>query len=117
MSEPKKHSDFSSLAISNRRFVLKVNEIAASWRCSAQHTIDLIEEGKLNAFNVAGFYEYLRVPVAALDEIALAAKIPRETLLQIIAGVKPVRRSSREHWRVPVKEGFSAFIQENQALL
>lgn len=46
--------EFPSLAFGKDRTVLHVMEVAAKLRVTQRHVIDLIEEGKLRAINVAG---------------------------------------------------------------
>lgn len=46
--------DFASLAFAKDRQVLYVFEVAQKLRCTQQHVLDLIEEGKLQAVNIAG---------------------------------------------------------------
>lgn len=63
--------DFPSLAFDNRTS-LHVFEVAAKLRVSNQHVLDLIEEGKLRAVNIAGENStdrrYYRIPVEAYNQ-------------------------------------------------
>ena len=108
--------DFPSLAFAKDRTVLTVGEVAAKWEVSDRHVIDLIEEGKLVAFDIAGRHDYVRVPLAAIDELARRLKVTRENVLGMIAAKRPqLTGSGRAFYRVPVKEGFEAFMRENHS--
>ena len=109
--------DFPSLAFPRDRTVLTVGEVAAKWEVSDRHVIDLIEEGKLAAFDIGGRHEYLRVPLTALDDLARDLGITREQLLRRIAAKRPqLSGSGRAFYRVPVVEGYQAFMKENHSL-
>ena len=109
--------DFPSLAFPKDRTVLTVGEVAERWEVSDRHVIDLIEEGKLAAFDIAGRHEYVRVPISALDELAQRAGMTRQEALCIIAARRPqLNGSGRAFYRVPVVEGFTAFMRENSSL-
>ena len=64
--------EFPSLGFDPARTVLYVFEVAAKLRISEQHVIDLIEEGKLRAVNIAGANctdrKFYRIPVEAWSE-------------------------------------------------
>lgn len=107
--------EFASIAFPKDRTVLYVAEVAPLWRVSEQHIIDLAEEGKLEAFDIAGRHEYLRVPTAAIDKLATLFKVPKEAILAVIRDTKPTRSTTRAHWRIP-KEGYGKFIAENHSL-
>ena len=114
---PPQQLDFPSLAFPKDRSVLTVGEVAAKWEVSDRHVIDLIEEGKLVAFDIAGRHDYVRVPMAALDEFARRLGLTREEVLGIIAAKRPqLNGSGRAFYRVPVIEGFNAFMKENNSL-
>jgi len=115
MNDAPQQPDFISLAFPKERTVLTVGEIAPIWHVTDQHVIDLLEEGKLAGFDIAGRHEYMRVPTAAIDELSRLCKLPREAILQIITRAKPNRTTSRAHWRVPVVEGYNAFMRENRS--
>jgi hypothetical protein len=105
---------FPSLSPSGSRLVMTVSETAHAWRVSDQHIIDLLDEGKLNGFNISGRYDYLRVPVKAIHEIASLSGVPVDQVLRVIGQVKSLPNKHRAHWRIPIIEGYSAFIQDNR---
>lgn len=107
--------DFASLAFDKDRTVLYVGEVAAKWRVSEQHVIDLLEEGKLNGFDVAGRHEYVRVPMSAVQALAKTFRTTPEVVLQIMRNARPECGTGRAFWRIPVKEGFEAFMKENHS--
>ncbi len=107
---------FPSLSFDKDRSVLVVSEVAAKWRVTEQHVIDLLTEGKLNGFDIAGRHEYIRVPAAAIDSLSKTLNVPRELIVKIISNAKPNRATSRAFWRIPVKEGFEAYMRENHSL-
>lgn len=109
--------DFPSLAFPKDRTVLYVGEVATQWRVTDQHVIDLVVEGKLAAFDIAGRREYVRVPMDAIPEISRRSGLPVETLLDIIRNSKAALGSGRAYWRIPVVEGVNTFIHENNARL
>jgi len=96
--------------------VLYVAEVARKWSVTEQHVIDLLEEGKLAGFDIAGRHEYMRVSTAAIEALAARFKVKPDEVLSIIAAAKPQRTTSRAFWRIPVKEGFEAFMRENHSL-
>jgi hypothetical protein len=106
--------EFPSLAFPKDRTVLTVSEVAERWDCAAQHIIDLLEEGQLAGFDIAGRHDFVRVATAALDAIAKRTGIPRNELLKIMQDTKPKRRTARAHWRIPV-EGYNGFMRENSS--
>ena len=109
--------DVPSLAFAKDRVVLTIREIASRWRVSDRHVIDLIEEGKLVAFDIAGRQDFVRVPMAAIDILAHRLGIGRADVLKIIqASVPKINQSRRAFYRVPVVEGFNAFMRENNSL-
>lgn len=94
-----------------------VGEVALKWRVSDQHVVDLIEEGKLVGFDIAGRHEYVRASLAAIDEIARRLGVTREIVLGIIAAKRPqLNGSGRAFYRIPVVEGFNAFLKENNSV-
>lgn len=108
--------EFQSIAFPADRTVLRVSEVAERWRMSIRHVIDLLEEGKIEGFDIAGRHEYLRVPRTAIAKLATLFKVPESAILQVIAESKSARvRPSRAHWRIP-KEGYTKFIAENHSL-
>lgn len=107
--------EFASIAFPEDRTVLYVHEVAARWRVSGRHIIDLLEEGKLDGFDIAGRHEYIRVPAAAIAELSKLTKLPIDTIIGIMTKAKPTISTARAHWRIP-KEGYSKFIQENHSL-
>lgn len=108
--------EFPSLAFPKDRKVLRVGEVAARWRVSVQHVLNLLEEGNLAGFDVAGSQrEYMRIPAAAVDALAARFRVSREVILDIFAKVKPRRGTSRAFWRIPV-EGYGGFIADNHSL-
>lgn len=113
---PPQQLSFPSLAFDKDRTVLVVGEVAAKWRVTDQHVIDLLEEGKLAGFDIAGRHEYIRVPAAAIDSLSSTLQVPRATIMEIIRAAKPNRTTSRAFWRIPVKEGFEAYLRENHSL-
>ena len=112
--------DFPSMAFPKDRSVLTVGEVAARWEVSDRHVVDLIEEGKLVAFDIAGKRSYVRVPVDAIPQIAKSLGIKADTLLaalQNARATRPANVSGRAFYRVPVVEGYTAFMRENHSLL
>jgi excisionase family DNA binding protein len=107
--------DFPSLAFPKDRTVLTVGEVAERWRVSVRHVLDLIEEGKLDAFDIAGQRDYFRVHMSVLAEISKQSGLPVETLLQIIRSARPTTSRGPSHFRVPV-EGYNGFIRQNHSL-
>lgn len=108
--------DFPSLVFPKDRSVLTVGEVAAKWEVSERHVIDLIEEGKLVAFDIAGRHKYVRVPESALADLAKMAGVSLEKALGIIAAKRPqFNGSGRAFYRVPVVEGYHAFMKENHS--
>ncbi len=106
-----------SIGFADDRKVLTVGEIATRWRVTDRHVIDLIEEGKLTAFDIAGRHEYMRVPVKAIGEIANRLNVPTEDVIKIVQNFKPKLLSSkRAFYRVPIVEGYNAFLKENHSL-
>ncbi len=96
---------------------MTVGEVAQKWEVSDRHVIDLIEEGKLVAFDIAGRHEYVRVPMAAIDDLARRLGTTRDAVLGSIAAKRPqLNGSSRAFYRIPVVEGFKAFMSENHSL-
>lgn len=117
MPLPPQQLDFPSLAFPKDRSVLTVGEVASRWEVSDRHVIDLIEEGKLAAFDIAGRHDYVRVPMAAIDELARRLGLKREEVLGIVAAKRPqLNGSGRAFWRVPSKEGYESFMRENNSL-
>jgi len=107
--------DFLSIAFPKDRKVLVVAEVALRWGISEQHVIDLLEEGKLQGFDITGDRsEFMRIPAAAVDAIANKFGVPREFIIKIIDSTAPQRKTTRANWRVPV-EGYNAFLQENRS--
>ena len=106
---------FPSLAFPPDRRLLRVNEVAERLRCSVEHVLNLLEEGKLAGVDIAGRYEYVCVPSVALDALAARCQLPREELLRIIEQAKPVPRRARKHWRILAREGFEKFLHENRS--
>lgn len=101
---------------SDRKF-LTVREVAAQWRVTDRHVVNLIEEGRLVAFDIAGRNDYVRVPMTAVEEISRHMKVPSAAVLTIINAAKPqIVGSRRAFWRVPVAEGVTAFMRENHSL-
>lgn len=108
--------EFQSIAFPADRTVLTAIEVAAVWRVTHAHIIDLLEEGKLDGFDIAGRHEYLRVPMSAIPKLATLFKVPEAVILKIIAEAKSERvKPSRAHWRIP-KEAYTKFIAENHSL-
>lgn len=105
---------FESLAFDKDRTVLYVAEVARRWEVSEQHVINLLEEGKLAGFDIAGRHDYLRVPAAAIVALAKKFDVPPEMIIEVIRDAKPGRITSRAHWRIP-KEGYENFIRENHS--
>ena len=118
MNHPPQQMDFPSLAFPKDRTVLTVGEVAAKWNVSDRHVVDLIEEGKLAAFDIAGRQDYVRVPMNAMRDIAKRLGVPLETLLGNVRAARPqLNGSGRAYYRIPVQEGFTAFMKENRAPL
>ncbi len=107
--------EFASLAFPKDRTVLYVSEVAIKWRVTEQHVIDLLEEGKLNGFDIAGKYGYVRVPTSAIGALARRFNVRPEVILEIIERCKPERTGGRSFWRIPAKEGYEAFMRENHS--
>jgi len=113
MIQPQQLS-FPSLAFPKDRTVLTVTEVAERWKVSDRHVVDLIEEGKLAAFDISGRRDYTRVPLAALEEISRLTGMPVAKLLEIIRTSKPTVRRSPAFYRIPV-EGYEGYIRENHS--
>jgi len=107
--------DFPSLTFPKDRTVLTVSEVAARWRISDRHVVDLIEEGKLAAFDISGKRDYFRVHMSVFAEISKRSGIPVETLLQMVRSARPTSSRSPAFYRIPV-EGYDGFIRENHSL-
>ena len=105
-----------SLSFDGERRVLRVAEFAERLCCTDQHVFDLLEEGKLVGVDIAGRVDWMRMPTTAVDALAARFKVPREIVLDTIRATKPARRMARASWRIPVKEGFEAFLNENHSL-
>lgn len=116
MTLPPQQLDLPSLGFGKDRTVLTVSEFADRVRVTEQHTIDLLEEGKLVGFDIAGRHDYMRVPTTAIDALAARFKVPREIILDVIRSSRPGRNAGRAFWRIPVKEGFEAFLRENHSM-
>ena len=115
MPIPPQQLDFPSAAFHKDRTFLTVGEVADKWEVSEQHVIDLIEEGKLAAFDMAGQQSYVRTPMSAIVWIADRLGMQTETLLDLIRSKRPVAARGRSRYRIPVVEGFIAFMKENHA--
>ena len=113
---PPQQLDFPSLAFPKDRSVLTVGEVASKWEVSDRHVVDLIDEGKLAAFDIAGRQDYVRVPMDAILNIARRLGVKPETLLAEIRSSRPRIGGGRAFYRVPVVEGFNAFMRENHSL-
>lgn len=108
--------EFASIAFPKDRTVLYVAEVAPLWRVTDQHIIDLLEEGKLEGFDIAGRHEYLRVPKEAIAKLSTLFKVPENVIITVIQETKSKRvKPPRAHWRIP-KEGYAKFIAENHSL-
>ena len=63
--------EFPSLAFPADRSVLYVFEVARKLRVTERHVIDLIEEGKMKAINIAGVNatdrKFYRIPVESYE--------------------------------------------------
>ena len=116
MAIPPQQLDFPSANWPKDRTFLTVGEVAAKWEVSDRHVIDLIEEGKLSAFDIAGRQDYVRVPMSVINDIAARLGMKPETLLGIIRAARPQIGSGRAFYRIPVQEGFHAFMKENHSL-
>lgn len=112
---PAQQLDFPSLTFPKDRTVLTVGEVAERWRVSDRHVVDLIEEGKLHAFDISGKRDYFRVHMNVLAEISKQSGLPVETLLQLIRSARPATSRSPSFYRIPV-EGYNGFIRENHSL-
>ena len=106
--------DFASIAFPKDRTVLTVQEVAALWKVSDRHIVDLIEEGKLAAFDISGRRDYVRLPMTAIVDISKLTGQPVDTLLEIIRKAKPATRKSPAFYRIPV-EGYAGYIRENHS--
>jgi len=104
-----------SLGFDEDRTVLYVGEFAKRLRITEQHTIDLLEEGKLVGVDIAGRHDYVRVPATAIDALAKRTGLKREEIVETMRSAKPQRSTGRAFWRIPVKEGFEAFLRENHS--
>jgi excisionase family DNA binding protein len=116
MAIPPQQLDFPSLAFPKDRSVLMVGEVAARLRVSEQHIVDLIEEGKMAAVDIAGKHAYVRLTMTAFNDIAKRLGVTTESLLETARAATPQRGGSRAHYRIPVVEGFTAFVKENHSL-
>lgn len=107
--------EFDSLAFPSDRKVLTAGEVAARWGISDQHVIDMCDEGRLAAFDIAGNRaEFIRIPAAAVEALAKKFNVSREVVQGIIDATPAKRNTNRAHWRIPV-EGYNQFIQENRS--
>ena len=111
---PPQQLDFASIAFPKDRTVLTVGEVASLWKVSDRHVVDLIEEGKLAAFDISGRRDYVRLPMTAIVEISKRTGLPVDTLLEIIRKAKPTVRRSPAFYRIPV-EGYAGYIRENHS--
>ena len=107
--------EFQSLTPTDRT-VLYVSEVAKNWRCTEQHVLDLLQEGKLIGFDIAGQHEYIRLPKCVIAVLAKKFHVPEGEILSIVEACKPDRSMTRSSWRIPVKEGFLPFMRENHSL-
>ena len=99
------------------RVVLTVGEVANRWQVTASHVIDLIEEGQLVAFDASGRLDFFPCPVAAVQQLAVRLKITPGQLMEFIHNVRPAaKQRSRSLWRVPVVEGYVAFMRRRHSL-
>jgi hypothetical protein len=115
--KPRSHPEqleFLSLAFPKDRKVLSVKEVAAVWDVSENHVINLLEEGKLAGFDVAGRVEYIRVPIDALAALAAHFGVQEAQIREVIAKVCPPKSNARSRWRVPV-ESYKRFMSENHS--
>jgi hypothetical protein len=116
-SNPPQQIECPSLAFPNGRSVLTVGEVAEKWRVTEQHVLNLITEGKLAAFDIAGKQDYVRAPISAIEKISQETGTNVPTLLEIIRNAKAKLHVGRAHWRIPVQEGFVGFMRENHSLV
>lgn len=90
MTPPEQHelalSSVMSHAVFPGRKSLHVREVADALRCTVQHVIDLISEGKIKAVDIAG------APVEAGG----------------------TNQTDRRFWRIPVS-AYDQFLKENQS--
>jgi hypothetical protein len=128
--------EFKSIAFPADRTVLYVAEVAPLWRVSEQHIIDLLEEGKLEGFDIAGRLDYIRIPKTAIAKLSTLfhhgrASVPtspdkpcrcagclaaEKSILDVINSAKAERiKPPRAHWRIP-REGYAKFLAENHSL-
>jgi hypothetical protein len=113
---PAEQLEFASIAFPKDRTVLYVAEVAPLWRVSEQHIIDLLEEGKLEGFDIAGRLDYMRIPKIAIARLATLFKVKEAAILEVITEAKAERiKPPRAHWRIP-REGYSKFLAENHSL-
>lgn len=104
---------FPSLSFPPDRKVLLVSEVSSRLSVSDQHVLDLIKEGKISAVDLAGKCDWVRMPAQAIDALAARFNVSRAVVLKTIADTKPVERVGRHRLRIPVKEGYEAFLREN----
>lgn len=109
--------DFPSLSFDEDRKVLTVSEVASRWRCTDQHVIDLIDEGKLAGFDIAGRHDWIRVSEQAIVKLAERSGLGRNEIMELIANELPKLSNRRSYWRVPVAEGYESFMRENHSLI
>lgn len=104
-------------ALPKDRAVLTITECARLWNVTSRHVTGLIEEGELVAIDVSGRRNRVSIPSSALSKLATRAGVTLEQLLEYIQAVTPAASTgNRALWRVPIVEGYGAFMQKRQSL-
>lgn len=107
---------FPSLAFPKDRSVLYVSEVAERLGVTDRHVANLLEEGSMIGFDVAGRFEFMRIPTAAVAALAARFAVSPLAILDVINATKPAQKSSNRFWRIPVKEGYEDFLAKNHSL-
>ncbi len=106
-------SPFPSLLLEKRR-VVYVDEVAEVLAVTKQHVLDLIEEGRLQALNVGGGNDCVRVPREFLAELAARLQIKEKELLRQVEAARKQLPRQRPLWRIPI-EGWRKFISDRHS--
>jgi len=96
---------------------LTVHEVAVLWGVTDHHVVNLIEEGQLAAIDVSARHGCFPMPKAALAQLAARLKVTPEQLLEFIRTITPAgNQGGRALWRIPVVEGYLAFMKQRHSL-
>jgi hypothetical protein len=109
--------EFASLAFPKDRQVLYLGEMALKLRVTDQHVGDLIEEGEIQAINIAGAdADWFRAPVSFLKLVSERSGLSEEVLARLLAQsrTRGSNLNGRKFWRIPV-EAYTAFLQRRHS--